>query len=107
MRQKRAKAYKKRMNMYSTVFGFREPYQVLGTNPHVCSFTNRQYTSSKRQWIRISAGQPALCALISRITFNSSFKVKLSQVSRPYLRDMTTLKVCYSDYAVLYRGSLS
>jgi len=29
MRQKRAKTYKKRMNMYSTTFGFREPYQVL------------------------------------------------------------------------------
>lgn len=29
MRQKRAKTYKKYMNIYSTVFGFREPYQVL------------------------------------------------------------------------------
>jgi hypothetical protein len=35
MRQKRAKTYKKYMNMYSTVFGFREPYQVIGSYPLV------------------------------------------------------------------------
>lgn len=30
MRQKRAKAYRKLMALYSTTFGFRQPYQVLG-----------------------------------------------------------------------------
>lgn len=30
MRQKRAKAYRKLMALYSTSFGFRQPYQVLG-----------------------------------------------------------------------------
>ena len=30
MRQKRAKAYRKLMHMYSMSFGFRQPYQVLG-----------------------------------------------------------------------------
>lgn len=30
MRQSRTKAYRKLMAMYSTSFGFREPYQVLG-----------------------------------------------------------------------------
>lgn len=29
MRQKRAKAYRKLMSLYSLTFGFREPYQVL------------------------------------------------------------------------------
>jgi U3 small nucleolar RNA-associated protein 23 len=31
MRQKRAKAYRKLMALYSMSFGFRQPYQVLGT----------------------------------------------------------------------------
>ena len=35
MRQKRAKAYRKLMSLYSLTFGFRQPYQVLGT----CSLT--------------------------------------------------------------------
>ena len=30
MRQKRAKAYRKLMALYSISFGFRQPYQVLG-----------------------------------------------------------------------------
>ena len=30
MRQNRSKAYRKLMAMYSTSFGFRQPYQVLG-----------------------------------------------------------------------------
>jgi len=30
MRQKRAKAYKKLMQLYCMSFGFRQPYQVLG-----------------------------------------------------------------------------
>ena len=30
MRQLRSKAYRKLMAMYSTSFGFRQPYQVLG-----------------------------------------------------------------------------
>lgn len=30
MRQKRSKAYRKLMSMFSTSFGFRQPYQVLG-----------------------------------------------------------------------------
>ena len=30
MRQVRSKAYRKLMAMYSTSFGFRQPYQVLG-----------------------------------------------------------------------------
>ena len=30
MRQKRAKAYRKLMALYSMSFGFRQPYQVLG-----------------------------------------------------------------------------
>ena len=30
MRQKRAKAYKRLMNLYSQNFGFRSPFQVLG-----------------------------------------------------------------------------
>ena len=30
MRQKRAKAYRKLMSLYSMSFGFRQPYQVLG-----------------------------------------------------------------------------
>lgn len=30
MRQKRAKAYRKLMHVYSMSFGFRQPYQVLG-----------------------------------------------------------------------------
>ena len=30
MRQKRAKAYKKLMHMYTMTYGFRTPYQVLG-----------------------------------------------------------------------------
>ena len=36
MRQKRAKAYRKLMSLYSMSFGFRQPYQVLGAfyNPH-------------------------------------------------------------------------
>lgn len=33
MRQKRAKAYRKLMSLYSMTFGFRQPYQVLGTPP--------------------------------------------------------------------------
>lgn len=32
MRQKRAKAYRKLMSLYCMSFGFREPYQVLGTS---------------------------------------------------------------------------
>jgi U3 small nucleolar RNA-associated protein 23 len=32
MRQKRAKAYRKLMHVYSMSFGFRQPYQVLGTS---------------------------------------------------------------------------
>ena len=32
MRQKRAKAYRKLMALYSTSFGFRQPYQVLGVS---------------------------------------------------------------------------
>ena len=31
MRQKRAKAYRKLMSLYAMSFGFRQPYQVLGT----------------------------------------------------------------------------
>lgn len=31
MRQKRAKAYKRLMNLYCQTFGFRQPFQVLGT----------------------------------------------------------------------------
>jgi hypothetical protein len=31
MRQNRSKAYRKLMAMYTTSFGFRQPYQVLGT----------------------------------------------------------------------------
>lgn len=34
MRQKRAKAYRKLMTLYSMSFGFRQPYQVLGTYTH-------------------------------------------------------------------------
>lgn len=30
MRQKRAKAYKRLMNLYAQNFGFRSPFQVLG-----------------------------------------------------------------------------
>ena len=30
MRQKRAKAYRKLMALYSLSFGFRQPYQILG-----------------------------------------------------------------------------
>ncbi len=30
MRQKRAKAYKRLMSLYSQTFGFRQPFQVLG-----------------------------------------------------------------------------
>jgi hypothetical protein len=30
MRQKRAKAYKRLMNLYCQTFGFRQPFQVLG-----------------------------------------------------------------------------
>ena len=33
MRQKRAKAYRKLMSLYSMSFGFRQPYQVLGAPP--------------------------------------------------------------------------
>jgi len=32
MRQKRAKTYRKLMSLYRLSFGFREPYQVLGTS---------------------------------------------------------------------------
>ena len=32
MRQIRSKAYRKLMAMYSTSFGFRQPYQVLGAS---------------------------------------------------------------------------
>jgi len=32
MRQKRAKAYRKLMALYSMSFGFRQPYQVLGAS---------------------------------------------------------------------------
>ena len=39
MRQKRAKAYRKLMNLYSISFGFRQPYQVLGS---VISYTHKQ-----------------------------------------------------------------
>ncbi|KAI0762909.1 PIN domain-like protein [Fomes fomentarius] len=35
MRQKRAKAYRKLMTLYSTSFGFRQPYQVL-VDSHIC-----------------------------------------------------------------------
>ena len=31
MRGKRAKQYRKLMEQYSQTFGFREPYQVIGT----------------------------------------------------------------------------
>lgn len=37
MRQKRAKAYRKLMHLYCMSFGFRQPYQILGTScdiPH-------------------------------------------------------------------------
>ena len=34
MRAKRAKQYKKLMNQFSQTFGFREPYQVLGSLAH-------------------------------------------------------------------------
>ena len=34
MRQKRAKAYRKLMGLYSMSFGFRQPYQVLGNQLH-------------------------------------------------------------------------
>jgi U3 small nucleolar RNA-associated protein 23 len=37
MRQKRAKAYRKLMAMYELYFGFRQPYQVLGS--HTQPFT--------------------------------------------------------------------
>ena len=42
MRQKRAKAYRKLMNLYSISFGFRQPYQVLGSVSHIP--TNRPGT---------------------------------------------------------------
>ncbi|KAI0651775.1 Fcf1-domain-containing protein [Trametes meyenii] len=35
MRQKRAKAYRKLMSLYSLTFGFRQPYQVL-VDSHMC-----------------------------------------------------------------------
>jgi hypothetical protein len=35
MRQKRAKAYRKLMHVYSMSFGFRQPYQVLGMSTFV------------------------------------------------------------------------
>ncbi|KAI0735249.1 Fcf1-domain-containing protein, partial [Earliella scabrosa] len=36
MRQKRAKAYRKLMSLYSMSFGFRQPYQVL-VDSHMCT----------------------------------------------------------------------
>jgi hypothetical protein len=33
MRAKRSKKYRKLMHQYEMAFGFREPYQVLGTTP--------------------------------------------------------------------------
>ena len=44
MRQKRAKAYRKLMNLYSISFGFRQPYQVLGSVSHIP--TNRPGTQN-------------------------------------------------------------
>jgi hypothetical protein len=38
MRQVRSKAYRKLMAMYSTSFGFRQPYQVLGAFCHLPKF---------------------------------------------------------------------
>jgi hypothetical protein len=35
MRQKRAKAYRKLMHVYSMSFGFRQPYQVLGMSTFI------------------------------------------------------------------------
>lgn len=35
MRAKRSKKYRKLMHQYELTFGFREPYQVLGTSPQL------------------------------------------------------------------------
>ncbi|KAF8807573.1 PIN domain-like protein [Phlegmacium glaucopus] len=59
MRQKRAKAYRKLMNLYSISFGFRQPYQVL-VDSEICKSAVAQKLDLHKQLYSVLQGEVKL-----------------------------------------------
>ena len=77
MRQKRAKAYRKLMNLYSISFGFRQPYQVLGL---VISYPQTPILIKTVQSIQKYANRLLHKNLIYKNSSILFFKERLNQV---------------------------
>lgn len=56
MRQKRAKTYKKLMELYSRTFGFRQPYQVL-IDASFCTYAVQNKIDIPKQLTAVLQGQ--------------------------------------------------
>lgn len=81
MRQKRAKAYRKLMNLYSISFGFRQPYQVLGSVMSLSLGADQPIlTSNHLQLIQKYANRPLRKNLIYTNSSILFFKERSNQV---------------------------
>ncbi|KAI5948774.1 hypothetical protein KGF57_005172 [Candida theae] len=72
MRQKRAKSYKKQMNVYHYTFKFREPYQIVVDNEIVLTCSNASYDISKGLTRTIQAeNKPMITQCCIQALYNS------------------------------------
>lgn len=85
MRQKRAKTYKKLMELYSRSFGFRQPYQVL-VDSSFCVYATQNKIDIPKQLGAVLQGQQK----------QSSFGPQLSLWKR------SLMLVKCSDHTMLY-----
>lgn len=92
MRQKRAKAYRKLMALYSMTFGFRQPYQVL-IDASFCEHASNSKIELEKQLDAVFQGQAK----------PSTFKGYLSKMSQAHERLMNSLVITQCCMVELYK----